>query len=228
MWEWLANLFMADPGLVTDAPAFLADPAFTLTGDAFTDVTGGAVGSGPTFADSAFSLDVPGIDGEALRPSVFDLSLGAAEPLGFLGAGGGLETLEGVPVRPTSFGGFNSNLGSGVSGALSDFIRNGTLSGLPSLGSSGGGTVNIAAPRIDTPNAPAVPMHQGPNAVPASPQLPPSPPVKFTPLASDVMPQRGAEPAMTPRQMASPFGGTDRRLGQDRLRSLLAALGDLT
>jgi hypothetical protein len=64
--------------------------------------------------------------------------------------------------------------------------------------------------------------------MPTPPQLPPTPPVKFTPMSSDVMPQRGAEPMAGGRPMAdSPFADTNRRLAQDRLRGLLAAFGDM-
>ncbi len=110
------------------------------------------------------------------------------------------------------------SVGSG--GGLSDLLRG-------ALGNRGG-SVNIAAPRFDTPNAAAVPMYQGPGATPVPPQLPPTPPVKFTPMTSDVMPQRGAEALSAPaRAMGSPFADTNRRLAQDRLRGLLAAFGDM-
>lgn len=235
MWDWLSGLGsglsellgFASEAPVSEIAPFVADPVFSFgVSGAGTDVLGNAVEAGNTFFDSGFTLGVPGIDDIPLRESVFDLSLGGARPLGFLGEGGGLETLAGAPVVPTSFGGFNSNLGVGATPALSNFLdtlRSGADFLRPGTDGVGGGSVNIAAPRFDDPQTAVIPRLSVPGTqpVPAFGNLPT--PAPFTPMAAPegrAAPTRGLE-ALT-RDDTDILPESRRRLQQSALLRALA------
>lgn len=197
MFDWLsdavgglASLFGggADAGL-SDASGFLSDPSFTLTGDAFTDAAGNAVSGANNFNGTTFSL------GDDMRGVVADPTTGAV--LGFNDGSGNLVDLAGNPVRPTSFGGFSSNLGGGPAG-LQDAI-NGIR---PSMG-GGGSSTNVSLPKLDVPTSGIVPTTPTPGMAPSPvPQTAPNGQQSgFTPMTANVATAQAPQDAQGLRRL---------------------------